>query len=340
MYFGGRALNTPTRRYERAEFDKISIELIDILKKDFKEVFMPLFYRNKQSFGDADILVSMEDFKLNMRAYILDVFHPNEIFHNGNCWSFDYKELQVDLITVPSLEFDASKHYFSYNDLGNFQGALMHQFTFKINIDDNEVDCVLKYGQEGFFLKAYYNSVKLGKIIISRDFDRIVKFIDLDVNIWKNGFNDLEDIFKYICDSKYFSWELFQLVNLNKINRERNFKRKSHMSFIVYIEQYKNTSKEKRFIFTNEWILDKLNNEFPEINITFDKLKDKFLEIKERESVSIKFNGNIIMDNFNLTGKDLGDAIVKFKNHISGDFNKYILETDSDIILKEFKKIL
>jgi hypothetical protein len=65
---GGRALkNTITRRYERAEFDTISVELMNTLKPDFKRVAMPLFYNNKESFGDADILLSMEGFNGNMR---------------------------------------------------------------------------------------------------------------------------------------------------------------------------------------------------------------------------------------------------------------------------------
>ncbi len=84
---GGLALKkAKTRRYERAEFDIISIELLDILKKDFKRVAMPLFYKNKKSFGDADIIVSMEGFKGVIRDYIVDKFNPTEIFHNGNCY--------------------------------------------------------------------------------------------------------------------------------------------------------------------------------------------------------------------------------------------------------------
>ena len=86
---GGLALKSAyTRRYERKEFDAISIELLSILEKDFKRVAMPLFYKNKPSFGDADILVSTEGITFNLRDYILDTFAPSEIFHNGNCWSF------------------------------------------------------------------------------------------------------------------------------------------------------------------------------------------------------------------------------------------------------------
>jgi hypothetical protein len=135
---GGRALKSvQTRRYERTEFDEISVELMDMLKSDFKRVAMPLFYKNKKSFGDADIIVSMEDFNGNMRDYILKKFNPNEIFHNDNCWSFDYKELQVDLITVAPEDFDTNEMYLSYNDLGNFVGRIAQGFSGEV--DTNEI---------------------------------------------------------------------------------------------------------------------------------------------------------------------------------------------------------
>ena len=133
---GGRALKSvQTRRYERAEFDEISVELMDMLKPDFKRVAMPLFYKNKQSFGDADILLSMQGFDGNMRRYIEETFNPNEIFHNGNCWSFDYKELQVDLITVAAEDFDTNLMYLSYNDLGNFIGRIAQGFSGELDTD-------------------------------------------------------------------------------------------------------------------------------------------------------------------------------------------------------------
>jgi hypothetical protein len=134
---GGLALkNTFTRRYERKEFDAISVELLSMLEKDFKRVAMPLFYKNKPSFGDADILISTEGITFNLRDYILDTFAPNEIFHNGNCWSFDYKELQIDLITVSAEHFDSNYNYLSYNDLGNYIGKIAHGFSGEFDTYD------------------------------------------------------------------------------------------------------------------------------------------------------------------------------------------------------------
>jgi len=60
----------------------------------------------------------MDGFYGNMNDYIDATFKPNEIFHNGNAWSFDYKELQVDFITCADEDYDSNYHYLAFNDLG------------------------------------------------------------------------------------------------------------------------------------------------------------------------------------------------------------------------------
>ena len=165
---GGLALkNTPTRRYERAEFETLTNELTATLRKTFKRVEMPLFYRKKESFGDADYILSMDGFDGNMREYITETFSPNEIFHNGNCWTFDYHQLQVDLITVSGAHFDSNYNYLSYNDLGNYIGKIAHGFGFK-------------YGQEGLMYDHYFKGSNIGRIIVSKNYDKIY---EVDHNI-------------------------------------------------------------------------------------------------------------------------------------------------------------
>ena len=133
---GGRALkNTYTRRYNREEFDLVSEELINIIEQNFDRACIPLFYNNKSSFGDIDIIVDIKcvDGELfdgkYIRKFIENRFSPNEIFNNSNTWSFDYKEVQVDLICVVPEDFDSNYHYLGWNDLGNLIGRLAHRFS-------------------------------------------------------------------------------------------------------------------------------------------------------------------------------------------------------------------
>lgn len=332
---GGRALkgeNTFTRRYDRGEFDNLSVELINILEQTFKRVAMPLFYKNKPSFGDADIILSMEGFNGDMRSYIQRTFSPNEIFHNGNCWSFDYKELQIDLITVAGEDFDSNYNYLSYNDLGNYIGKIAHGFG-------------LKYGQQGLTYDHYFKGSNIGRVLISKDYDKIYEFLGLSYDRWKEGFNELEDIFKFISESKYFNWEYLQLENNNRVNRERDAKRKSYMSFLEYIEaNCKDDNHRYQYEKDKSVYVDKVAEFFPESNIEMEIRRMEYEHCKGLY-IKSKFNGGEVMRRFNLTGSELGRALTGFKEILNNilpneTFEQYILETPSEDIYQDFRTYL
>ena len=330
---GGLALkSTVTRRYERNEFDAISVELLSTLEKTFKRVAMPLFYKNKPSFGDADILVSMEGCNYNMRDYITAHFKPNEIFHNGNCWSFDYKELQIDLITVSAEHFDSNYNYLSYNDLGNYIGKIAHGFGFK-------------YGQEGLVYDHYFKGSNIGRVIVSKDYDKIYEFLGLDYNRWKEGFDELEDIFKFISKSKYFNWEFLQLENNNRINRERDAKRKSYMSFLEFIEDNcKDSEHQYQYDKDKSVYVDKAAEFFPESNLITEIRRMEYEECKALY-IKSKFNGGEVMRRFGLKGKELGDVLNGFKKMMNflipnESYEHYIINTPSEDIYEDFKEYL
>jgi hypothetical protein len=337
---GGLALkNTFTRRYERAEFEVLSQDLLGILSNTFKRVAMPLFYKNKQSFGDADIILSMEGFNGNMRTYIEDTFSPNEIFHNGNCWSFDYKELQIDLITVAGEDFDSNYNYLSYNDLGNYIGKIAHGFG-------------LKYGQQGLTYDHYFKGFNIGRVLISKDYDKIYEFLGLSYDRWKEGFNELEDIFAFISESPYFNWEYLQLENNNRVNRERDAKRKSYMSFLEYIEaNCKDDNHRYQYEKDKTVYVNKVAEFFPESGIQMEIRRMEYEECKALY-IKAKFNGGEVMRRFGLKGKDLGDALTSFKYAIEDihpkeshkdyktTFEEYVLETPSEEIYEDFQAFI
>ena len=330
---GGLALkNTFTRRYEREEFNELSEELLGLLSNTFKLVAMPLFYKNKPSFGDADILVSMEEFDGNMRTYIEDTFSPNEIFHNGNCWSFDYKELQIDIITVAPEHFDSNYNYLSYNDLGNYIGKIAHGFGFK-------------YGQEGLVYDHYFKGSNIGRVIVSKDYDKIYEFLGLDYNRWKEGFDELEDIFKFISESKYFNWEYLQLENNNRVNRERDAKRKSYMGFLEYIEDNcKDSEHQYQYDKDKSVYVDKAAEFFPESNLITEIRRMEYEECKALY-IKSKFNGGEVMRRFGLKGKELGDALNGFKKMMdflvpNESYEYYIINTPSEEIYEDFQNYI
>ena len=55
-------------------------------------------YLSKESFGDVDIVYSTTDDEPFSVESLQQEFNPSRVVRNGEVTSFDYKELQVDLI--------------------------------------------------------------------------------------------------------------------------------------------------------------------------------------------------------------------------------------------------
>lgn len=336
---GGRALKeTFTRRYTREEFDKASAEIREKLKPYFADTAIPLFFKNKETFGDIDVICNVGDnFTHNMRDLINELFSPNQIFHNGNCWSFDYNEVQVDLITVAPEHFETNKMYLSYNDLGNFIGRIAQKFG-------------LKYGQEGLWYKHKFKGSYIGIVPISTDYPKIYNFFNLDYSKWEKGFDELEDIFKFVYESEYFDGSIFQMDQLNKINRDRNKKRSSYTSFLEWIDN----QPERNYNFNEkeDYILQ-IDEAFPEANLIEEIRRLEYEHCKELY-IKSKFSGKHIMEKYGLQGKELGDAIIGFKSFVISkkdmaylggkyfgeSFEEYILRKTKDEIFNFFELYL
>lgn len=323
---GGRALKVVyTRRYELEEYIKIQDELVEGLSNDFPEVAVPLYYNDKSSFGDIDIICTWPD-ELHptergewLRRYIEETFNPGEIFHNDKSWSFNVEEIQVDMIMSEREDYNAMYHYLSYNDLGNFMGRLAHKLG-------------LKYGQDGLVYDHYFQGSKVGRVLVSTDYPRIFEFLKLDYSRWERGFDTLEDIFEFIAESELFDYDSFQLENLNKINRERNLKRASYVSFLEYIEKnYKD--KKHKFNTDKSKHVKEADAFFPEFKYKLETRRMEYEKTKELY-MKAKFNGGEIIKRFGITGKELGFYMVKFMEQ--SFFNNLVLKFDEDVIYESF----
>jgi len=339
---GGRALKTAfTRRYSREEFDTVSRELIDIIEKTYVKACTPLFFNKKETFGDIDIIVSVKTSDMGaIRNFVENSFKPTEIFSNGNAISFDYKEVQVDLICVPEKDFDSNFHYLAFNDLGNFIGRLAQSIG-------------LKYGQEGLWYNHYSDANTKTTIMVSKNYPEIFDFLGLDYSRWEEGFDTLEDIFDFAMTSSLFNVDMFALSQLNKINRERNIKRASYMSFLDYIEGKPDHPEynANAITLTKELVIDVIRKRFPEANIDLHLAEINYKHFR-KVLIHAKFNGNIIKEKFGLEGKELGMAIKEFKDYVVNSkqavicgsfgidyesFDEFIVQADYVVIYSIFK---
>jgi hypothetical protein len=323
---GGRALKSiETRRCSREEFNIFSSELTNILKHRFNKVGIPMFYNNKPDFGDIDIVVSEDTSPQDMRLYLDLVFKPREIFHNGNCWSFDYNSIQVDIIITPNEHYETTLFYMGGNDIGNFVGRIAQGFG-------------LKYGQEGLWMEHYFKGSNIARIPISKNYADIFNFLGLSYERYLQGFDELEDIFQYISSSKFFNWKMFQMGELNKINRDRNVKRKSYMSFLEWMDaNVADENHEYQFDKSQEEYNKMIAEAFPYANLELEIRRVEY-EYCKKLYAKAKFNGNDIIKRYGINGKEIGTHISSFKNWVKFFFPKYV-DYDDYILNNEIAQI-
>lgn len=206
-----------------------------------------------------------------------------------------------------------------------------------------KINYKMKYGQEGLFLDLYHKDDKLDRVIISKDYYKIFNFLGLSYEKWEDGFDELENIFEYISESKFFDWRMFQMSKLNKINRERNLKRKSYMSFLDWMLENASDEQHEKKIDLSIYNFKYISDFFPEANLVLEVRRLEY-EHSKAKYVKTKFNGGYVMRKYGLKDKALGDAMTGFKKYIEesilGPYENYILSTSIELIYKRFETFL
>ncbi len=324
---GGNALKSVyTRRYQKEEFDQLVNEVVSKLKEKQFVCQPTISYRDKDSFGDLDILILKTITMGEFMPIVKELFKPQEEYRNSDCYSIDYKELQIDFILVAPEEWETSVTYLSYNDLGNFMGRIARNLGFR-------------YGDYGLA----YDFPEGERVIVSRNISNIFFFLGFDYDRYLKGFNTLEEIFDYVIDSTYYSKESFEYENLNHSNRARNKKRKSYTLFMDYIQ---NVTKENYVYKEKEYYLSKALRFFKD-----EAFKERYDEVVNTKALKIKakqfFNGDLISIYYpNVDQKEYTTLISTYKDSIKkiidGEddelyFEKYVINIgDPELIMNEF----
>ncbi len=324
---GGLAIkNAFTRRYSKEEFENIIPDILEKARRIFPEAVSTQAYRDKDSFGDADILcLSDGSVNIDIKQWIYDTFQSKEVVQNTTVYSFEYKELQVDFILTPPKNWESAQTYFSYNDIHNLIGKLFHTLG-------------LKWGQDGLRYVYRRDGKVLGEIAITTDYREAFPLVGLAPSVYTRGFDNLVQMFDYVMTSPYFSPKKYDLENLNKINRDRDKKRKTYQAFMAYIEPLR--EKEYRYFYPDKRVyLGLIDDHFPGF---LKKYRDLEIIDERRTYINGFYNGRIVMDSTGLSGKDLGAAMTKFEEHFGGrpGLDYYVeLTEDSGLIMEKFKAV-
>lgn len=336
---GGLLFGTP--RMPVNEFKKYRKNIESIMDFYNIEYRIPLYFREKEDFGDLDVIIK----DIVPVSQLLKIFKSCECYYDSSESevSFNFRNFQIDFIRVKPEYFDTSFYYYSYNDLGNLIGQLA-----RTNY--------LKYGFDGLKYNHYDNKKqKLGSILISKNINKILLFLDLDPATYNNGFNNLKEEFDFIIKSKFFNPYVSDLepygispagvalYRTNKVNRERNSKRKTFIAWLDYIEKYK--IGEEQFLFREDVdindVMKRINKFFPECNFE-EKLTQILKKDDDKKRIKKKFNGNIIIELIpNLKKEDRQLFIDSFRSDIIKkykDFTEYIINSSQEKIKEDILK--
>lgn len=297
---GGTALlaksGIESQRLTMDEFNRVKSEVHAILD-DLKIRWLDVdFIREKQDFGDIDIIVIDDRDPATIPGnnetplkIILDNINKfgitDELFINNNPFASILYEskYQVDFITVKPEEAAYTQAYLSHNDLGNLLGRQIKRFN-------------VTHGMNGLWYDHYMNDrAHRTRFLLSLDPYEILRILDLDVEKFKNGFDTYQEMFDYVQSSKYFNPELFKFENLNNRNRVRDKKRKVYNQFLQYIN----------YDVTNDLVYNPADD-YPWIHA---KCEEYTTEYNRRAAIRAAVPGTLVMSRTGLYGKDVGHVI-------------------------------
>lgn len=319
---GGNALkHIGVERKSASEYFEIAKEVSKLAEVFTDKKSIIPAYAEKESFGDLDILVVIKPSITHLKNTLQEIFHPKDIIHNDKCWSLDYKNLQVDIITSSPELFEITLHYYSYNDLNNLIGRVAHNQG-------------LKYGHQGLVFPVKFKDTYLNEeILLSIDPKEIYEFLGYDYSRFQKGFNNLEEIFQYVTKSPFFNKEAFACENY--INRTRNRKRPTFQKFTQWLAERPNLPS---FYFKSE--KEEYQMKALKHFHCMEKYETTISHMKKREEAKAKFNGELVHKLTGLEKKELGLFIVQFKSQFSNTpaLEDWILSSSQEDINQKILK--
>jgi hypothetical protein len=300
-----------TRRYQKNEYEQLEQRVVEMLWDNlfdaktlaFGEYIYPLdAYYSKESFGDMDIILNSKYLRVDYIETIVKVFKlgHGDWKKNGNLLSIKYNNFQIDLIVTPDEDYKTSIDYFAWNDLGNLVGRISHKFG-------------IKYGHRGAYLVVRDGDMQLGEIEVSKSTRDIHEILGLNHDVWLDGFETMEDVYKWVINTPYFNPAIYDYDNRNHTSRTRDKKRVNYHGFIEWLKtipeesipkyQYDTYIERGGYNIREPFFTDIICKRFPHVKDEYDKLIESYIQEMLFRN---KFNGNLCREVIELDGKDLG----------------------------------
>lgn len=289
---GGNALGVEKYpRLTREQYSIISQQLCCILKKYYKIVELPRILKEKQSFGDVDILVfdQFQDF-LPERD-----LSSKKVVHNNKVLSFEYNGFQIDVINHSFHPVTLVKFHYDYCDIAVLLGMIVKKIGLKLSI------------------RGLHVILKNGKIFLTANIKSIFSFLGLDYILWEKGFLDQQEIFDFISSTKYFRKHFFSIEGRNSREKHDLLTRPMIINFYQYVNN-EDYSPHDEII-----NIEKVKHDAIVFFGKQDYYDTLLNEEKQKSIIYEKFNGNLVRQWTNLKGKDLGCMMKHLNETLSRD---------------------
>lgn len=352
---GNATLEYKTKRITKEENEKIINFLFDSLNKDKdfsskNELFgIPLSYSEKESFGDIDLLTTMNLVELlnkiskNSNILIEPKYLAKKRDKNGfrinsqmesipvkiKTNEFETDFFQLDLILSTKENFDNHLRYLSFNDLGALIGRIAYSQG-------------LRFGENGLYYNFPFEhkfTEILGKtkLFISNDYFKILSMLGFEnlpnkedvkgIEKFNEQFKNKIDIFNFIISNKNFNAEAFSVSTKNSKTKSRDRKRSTVKGFLDFLIEKRYLTKEQAFgdtekvekvdgseridkgILKIEEFIDKGFIEQNFINCQLAKIKEDLKEAALRKNFNKKFSGDVVIDLMNEKFKEDYDLL-------------------------------
>ena len=332
---GGSALkNTQTVRADDGLYLDVYRHVEAKLSREFPDLvhYLPRTVREKSDHGDLDLLVRRDTAPVD-RETVNRLFSPNELVVNDNVWSFDVFDFQVDLIVKRKEYWETLKAFYDFGGLGNLMGKVARWLRYK-------------WGFQGLRMPVYRDpkgerSVKYGEYVLTRDPKEAFEFLGFDYERFQEGFQDMTEIFEYVRSSEHFCREPFMPENMTADQKQRDRKRPVWDQFKNYLRDLETLGElpskpESRP--TQEEAVKCAKEAFPQSELHTRLEEDRqFVDLREKAKET--WTGRVPMEEFGVTGKELGKMLSNFKDTFRTDRHRveWLVRNSRENALERFK---
>ena len=316
-------------------------------------------YQDKQDFGDIDFLSTIDRQifeKLVEKTENINIVAKAEQFSYAIEFKLASDELvfvQVDYIKSNLEDFDFYKNFFAFNDLGNLIGRIAAQAGFSFGFDglkrkiyvdnrgdiindlyakvithtsttqqfvnDDEIPLTSLVENARLFKNELDRAIQKTSIVVTKDFDKALKFLGFDVERFKQGFNNMNEVFEFVASSTFFNKDAFLFENRNHKARARDKKRSNYLAALAYFKNKKDRKKQLS--------LSRMEKEFPNFKAEYRNLEkqiksdfiDKMIFSNENIMESLKS-----IDSLNYKNESETRNVNPFKEHFGSQEKQFV----------------